>query len=112
MKLNHARVVSGVCEAIRENNYKLVDATFGSRFPYDRRFRIHALCGTNYDTYGKVGAFEFMIYRCVGKVGKRYYTKWYDIMPCYKHLEASTNGMVRLYTDDYYKYKGNYYESI
>lgn len=61
LNISKASLLLGLHESLRENNYRLVNAFFGSRFSRDRRYRIHAMAGTNNKTYGIVGGHMFLI---------------------------------------------------
>lgn len=61
LNISNASLLMGLVESLRENDYMLVNAFFGSRFSRDRRYRIYAMAGTDNETYGIVGGHMFLI---------------------------------------------------
>ena len=61
LNIDNASLLLGLHESLRKNDYRLVNAFFGSRFSRDRRYRIFAMAGTNNETYGIVGGRMFLI---------------------------------------------------
>lgn len=95
--------IEGVRQSIIEHDYKLTNHVFGSRFPYDRRYRIYAIAGTiggRFDrTYGIVGSFEFLIetvYRRDTKDGNKLVPTKFRIYPCLQHLQEMRNVYIEL----------------
>lgn len=88
--------IEGIREAIINHGYKLTNHFFGSRFPYDRRYRIYALAGTiggSFDSvYGKVGSYEFLIetyYRRDTKNNNKLVPTKFRIYPCLQHFQET-----------------------
>lgn len=95
--------IEGIREAIINHGYRLTNRVFGSRFPYDRRYRIYAFAGTiggNFDrVYGKVGRYEFLIetyYRRDTKDNNKLVPKKFRIYPCLQHLQEMRNVYIEL----------------
>lgn len=95
--------IEGIKEAIIAHGYKLTNQVFGSRFPYDRRYRIYAYAGTiggSFDrVYGVVGRYEFLIetyYRRDTTHGNKLVPQKFRIYPCLQHLQEMRNVYIEL----------------
>jgi len=101
--LTQSNYIEGIAESIIEHNYKLTNGVFGSRFPYDRRYRIYAFAGTiggSFDrAYGKVGRSEFLIetyYRRDTINGNRLIADRIRVYPCLEHLREMRHVFVEI----------------
>ena len=87
LNISKASLLMGLRETLANNNYRIVNTFFGSRFSRDRRYRVWCMCGTDNGFYGTVGGHEFYI--AITKWDATHRPCEFVIALCDSHLIAS-----------------------